>query len=217
MQIHMTALTVLASLALMGPAFAHPHVFIDTKLDLHLTAEGQIEAVTVTWTYDELFTLLVLEERGLDPDGDGLLTANETASLSGFDMNWLADFPGDTYVLFGASPVALSPPQNWSATVDGGRIASRHTRRLAEPLGLETAPVVLKSYDPEFYTAYRITEVTLDGANPGCSARIVPFDPKIAEDVLSTALSGFVESPDTPFPLVGAYFADRVEVTCLKS
>lgn len=214
MQINKTVLTVLASLALMGPAFAHPHVFIDTKLDLHLTAEGQIEAVTVTWSYDELFTLLVLEERGLDPDGDGLLTDDEIANLSGFDMNWEAGFPGDTYVLFGASPVALSPPQDWSATLDGGRVASRHTRRLSEPLGPKTAPIVLKSYDPEFYTAYRITEVTLDGAIPGCSARIVPFDPKIAEDVLSTALNGFVETPDTPYPLVGEYFADRVEVSC---
>ena len=214
MQINTTALTVLASLALSGPAFAHPHVFIDTTLDLHLTAEGQITAVTITWTYDELFTLLVLEERGLDPDGDGLLTDDETASLSGFDMDWQADFPGDTYVFSGSSPMALSPPQDWSATVDGGRVTSRHTRHLAVPLGQETAPIIVKSYDPEFYTAYRIIEVTVDGANPVCSAQIVPFNPKVAEDVLNTALNGFVETPDTPYPLVGEYFADRVEVSC---
>ncbi len=210
----LTPLTAMACLALSGPTFAHPHAFIDTQFTVHLTADGLIEAVTIIWAYDALYTFIILEERGLDSDGDGLLTKAETAMLSGFDMRWQADFQGDTYLLAGGMTVALSSPQNWSATVEGGRVTSRHTRLLSAPLDPQTTPIIVKSYDPEYYTAYRITQVLLDDPVNGCSAQIFPFDPVVAQDVLGTALEGFVETAETPFPLVGEYFSDLAEVTC---
>ena len=30
-----------------------------------------VTAIRVTWTYDDFYTLMIMEERGLDPDGDG--------------------------------------------------------------------------------------------------------------------------------------------------
>jgi ABC-type uncharacterized transport system substrate-binding protein len=67
-------LALLATL-LPLPAAAHPHVFIGTGLTLVLDADNRLAAIRVTWSYDELYSLLVLEERGLDSDYDGALTA----------------------------------------------------------------------------------------------------------------------------------------------
>jgi len=79
-------LASLLCLALATPLGAHPHIFVDTKLEVLVDAEGRLTHLRITWAYDEFYSLLVTEDRGLDPDYDGVLTDAEIASLNGFDM-----------------------------------------------------------------------------------------------------------------------------------
>ena len=37
-----------------GPALAHPHVFIDTGLEVVLDAQNRAVGLRITWTYDDL-------------------------------------------------------------------------------------------------------------------------------------------------------------------
>jgi hypothetical protein len=48
----------------------------------------------VTWLYDELYTLILLQDYELDPDFDGALTEAEVAGTLGFDLNWNSGFEG---------------------------------------------------------------------------------------------------------------------------
>jgi xanthine/CO dehydrogenase XdhC/CoxF family maturation factor len=91
-----------------SPALAHPHVFMQTDLTVLRDAAGRAVSLQVTWTYDPFFSLVLITERGLDPDADGVLTPEETAALQGFDMAWEPGFPGDTYAFAGETAVALS-------------------------------------------------------------------------------------------------------------
>ena len=88
----------------------------------------------MTWTYDPFFSLVLITERGLDPDADGVLTEAETAALQGFDMAWEPGFPGDTYAFAGERAVELSGPRDGVARYEGGQIISSHIRDLAEPV-----------------------------------------------------------------------------------
>ena len=195
--------------ALAGPAAAHPHVFMETDIEVLRDAAGQAVSLRVTWTYDPFFSLVLITERGLDPDGDGTLTADETAALQGFDMNWDPGFPGDTYAFAGAEAVPLSGPRDGVARYEGGRIVSSHIRDLAQPV---TGLLVVKNYDPTYYTEYTIREVVAEG----CATEIIAPDLTEAERAMQAALAEIPADVDIEmgFPEVGAVFAQEVRVTC---
>lgn len=203
------ALAMAGMVALAGPAAAHPHVFMETVLEILRDEGGRAAAIRVTWTYDPFFSLVLLSERGMDPDGDGALTGAETAALQGFDMGWEPGFAGDTYAFAGADEVALSRPRDGVARVEAGQIVSSHTRDLARPVaGL----LVVRNYDPTYYTQYTINEVRAEG----CAVEIVAPDLTEAERALQAELALLPADADVEvrFPEVGAAFAQEVRVTC---
>lgn len=200
-------------------AVAHPHIFIDSGVTLVFDGSGQLGAVRVVWAYDELYSLLTVEELGLDPDFDGTLTEDEHAALSGFDMNWIEGFAGDAYLLVGGVEVPLSRPLEWDAVYENGRIVSTHLRALEERVSVGMEPVILQIYDPTYYTAYQISLPTrLENAPEGCGSQLFVPDLEAAGDQLREALREFVGSDDAfledNFPPVGEYFAEEVRVTC---
>lgn len=202
-------LAMAGMVALAGPAGAHPHVFMETALEVLRDAGGRAVSLRVTWTYDPFFSLVLITERGLDPDGDGRLTEAETAALQGFDMNWEPGFPGDTYAFAGDVPLGLSGPREGRARYEGGQIISSHIRDLDVPVaGL----LVVKNYDPTYYTEYTIREVLAEG----CATEIVAPDLTEAERAMQAALAEIPADVDIEmgFPEVGAVFAQEVRVTC---
>ncbi|MDO9526918.1 MAG: DUF1007 family protein [Gemmobacter sp.] len=201
-------------MALAGQASAHPHVFIDAGLEFQFDAEGRAVALRVVWAYDDLTSLLIVEDRGLDKDGDGALDATETDALSGFDMNWDADFVGDTYVLLGDVPVTLGPPGDWTATYTNGRVISTHLRKLDPPVRPADLPLVVQVYDPGFYSAYTIASEPVLRDAIGCAAQVFAPDIEAAQVQLDAALAEFTGDIESDFPAVGALYAEEVRVTC---
>ena len=122
------AFSLAACLALPVPVWAHPHVFVDTTLKVLTDDRGRVFAIEVTWVYDELFSLLVLEDMQLDGDYDGVLTAAEQARLDGFDMNWDPGFEGDLYVHAAGAELALNPPEPLQTRFADGKITTLHRR-----------------------------------------------------------------------------------------
>lgn len=213
----------LAALVLSaGPAAAHPHIFIDTALEVVIDAEGRATAVRVVWVYDDFYSLLMLQDRSLDPDGDSKLTPEEDARLSGFDMDWDADFAGDLFVLDkDTAPVALGRPHDWSARVEAGRIVSVHVRDIVTPVEIGQGSLVLQVYDPTYYTAYTILGTPLlSGPGAGaCSVQVFSPDLTAAQEQLQAMLQEYTadQSVEQDFPAVGAEFAEEARVTCAKT
>jgi ABC-type uncharacterized transport system substrate-binding protein len=203
------AVAVLCGAAL--PAAAHPHIFVETGLELLLDEEGRAAAVRVTWEYDELYSFLITEEMGLDDDYDGQLTEAERERLVGFDLNWLPDFEGDLYAHLGGAPLALDRPLAVDARFEDGKIVTVHDRPIAAPPPPGKA-LVLEAYDPTFYTLYEVT-LGVRVAGEGCEVEHRPADIAAATDLLEEALFGLPEEPED-FPAVGAAFADKIVVRC---
>ena len=198
------------------PLWAHPHIFVDTGLAFHFDEKGQLAEVEVTWAYDEFYSLLITEDRGLDPDFDGILTEEEQATLVGFDMNWAEGFNGDLVILQGGDEVALSGPQQATARFEEGRIITTHVRRVDETVVGDTA-IEAKPYDTTYYTAYDVTlPVTVHGATT-CRNKIEMPD----IDARLQEMRGLLMSLDmdtTPdeagLPDIGSLMATTVIVTC---
>jgi polyphosphate kinase len=197
-----------------GPASAHPHEFIDAGIEVRFDAEGRVEALRIIWVYDEFVSLIILEERGLDPDGDGVLTAEERATLQGFDMNWDEGFAGDTYALSGGGPLALGRPEQFTADVVAGRLVSTHLRRLEQPVAAADVPFVVQIYDPDYYTAYTIATDPVLSGRADCTAQVWGPDIDAAQAELAAAMKELGADAETEFPAVGAAFAEEVRVTC---
>jgi ABC-type uncharacterized transport system substrate-binding protein len=208
-----------ACLALVAgsAADAHPHVFIDTGLELVFDASGALSGVRVTWSYDEFTSLLVLEDRGLDPDHDGVLTEEELAALDGFDMNWDEGWPGDLYLRAGGEEIALSRPLSHDVRFENGRIVTTHLRGLERSVAMDGTEVVLAAYDPTYYVAYALTFPTRFEGRSDCRGEITPPDLTAANRKLLAAmaeLSADETLEDYDLPPVGEEFADRLTVTC---
>ena len=202
-------------LGLTAPAQAHPHVFIDAGLEVVFDAQGRAEGVRVRWTYDELISLTFVTERGLDSDFDGGLTDAEKAQLNGFDMEWHAEFEGDTYALLGETPLTLSRPEAWTADYVAGQVTSTHYRRFDAPVDLGGAALVIQSYDPGYYTAYAVDDARVTGRE-GCVVEIFEPDREAADQILQDALAEYsgTDGAEADFPAVGSAYAEEARVTC---
>ncbi|WP_166401206.1 DUF1007 family protein [Rhodobacter calidifons] len=207
---------VLAAGLPAGPALAHPHVWIDTGIEVILNDRNEATAIRISWTYDELYSLYVVGDMGLDADWDGKLSPEEEARLSGFDMKWDEGFAGDTFALLGETPLDLSRPEEFGARYDGKRITSTHLRRLAAPVPVGAVPLIVQAYDPGYYVAYSIPEPAVVTGGTGCVARTFVPDLTEAEQALLEALKEYTPDVDVEdaFPAVGAQFAEEVRVTC---
>lgn len=211
------AIAVLAALA-AAPAQAHPHVFVDTGLEVIFDDQGLVTGLRISWTYDEYYSLVIVEERGLDPDYDGAATPEDAKALAGFDMAWDASFAGDTYALVGGVDVPLSRPSEFTAVYEGGKITSSHLRTFEVPLKTGDAGLVVQSYDPSYYSAYAIVGTpVLTGAPVGCSVGVFAPDEGAADAILQAAIDEQAGSADveSTFPAIGAAYSDEARVTCI--
>ncbi len=209
-------LVTAAVIACATPLGAHPHIFVDTGFEVIVDAEGRLTHLRITWAYDEFYSLLVTEDRGLDPDYDGVLTEAEVASLNGFDMRWIEGFNGDTVLLNGGEEIALSGPQEVATTFSEGRIITSHLRAV-EGDAPDANGLVIKPYDPTYYTAYEVTQkVTVQG-DDACRARVkmpeMNADLRELQQDLS-ALDANTDPNDVGLPEIGEALANEVVITC---
>ncbi|ETX30168.1 DUF1007 family protein [Roseivivax isoporae] len=187
---------------------AHPHVFVDSELTVEVDAQGRITGTRMTWSYDEFFSLLILEDMGLDTDADGVLTEAEKDALMGFDfVTWPEGFEGDLYLDAEGGKVALGHPVSTSIDLVDGRIVSSHTRTVPE---VPAEGAVFRQYDPTYYVAYTVKSVSVTG---GCSASREAPDPDAGEEALAQALESYTEDQFQVLEL-GIHYADAITLSC---
>lgn len=210
----LTALGLWAGLACA--AGAHPHIFVDAGIEVLFDGQGHAAALRITWSYDDLFSLMIIEERDMDPDFDGVLTAAEAAAIQGFDMQWDAGYAGDTYALLGEVPLGLSGPSDWTTAYTDGRLTSTHLRRFDAPVAVADQPLIVQVYDPGFYTAYALATDTVLTQAGDCTAQTYEPDRAAADRILQDAIAEQVGSSDIEgaFPAIGAAYAEEVRITC---
>ena len=214
MTIRLTSFAICACLA--APAGAHPHIFVDTGLDLSFDAQGRLAEIRVTWAYDDFYSLLIIEDRGLDPDFDGTLTDAELRNLTGFDMQWTEGFNGDLVVEQNGDRLAMSGPLRVTAQYEQGRITTTHVRRV-EPDQTAGAEFEIRPYDATYYTAYDVSlPVTLRGGS-GCTQRLETPDIdtqllKLRDELNALDVDIFPE--DVGVPDIGILLSSTVRVIC---
>lgn len=211
---------IICALALVlpaGRASAHPHVFIDAALSLIFDDEGRLAALRVGWSYDEFYSLVMIEDAELDADGDGVPEPEKLAAFAGRDVDWEAGFPGDITLEQGGEAVALERPVDHRAYYESGRYVTTHLRPLKEPIALD-AQTAARVYDPSFFVAYDVPKTPTVEGRAGCDVTRDAADTDAAYEEYGEKLAS-VDVGEDPFAEVdlgdiGILFADRFVVSC---
>lgn len=203
-----------------APLGAHPHVFVETGLDVVFDGENRLTHVRVTWVYDDFYSLLIAEDYRVDSDGDGAFTPEEESQMAGFDANWVPGYNGDLEVRLDGQLLVMSGPLEPTARMEGGKIITTHLREVTGSPVVGADMLSLKAFDETYYTAYELSRpVTITGA-PGCAMeRIEPdIDGELAAmqaQLLRLDPSADLEEND--IPLIGGRFATEIRISCAGS
>jgi ABC-type uncharacterized transport system substrate-binding protein len=213
----------LAAMLAAAPVGAHPHIFIDTGIELVFDEEGRLAVLQVVWIYDEFYSMWAIDDYGLDQDYTGELTEEERVELAAIYSNWDEDYAGDLYPYLNGEALALSGPFEVAADYRQGRIIIVHSRALEERVEVGAEPVVIRVYDPTYYTAYSIAVSPGIRGRDDCVAEVVQPDLAEAEARLDAALEEMIADGADPweveadFPEVGDLFAEEVQLRCASS
>ncbi|KEJ89709.1 DUF1007 family protein [Sulfitobacter donghicola] len=212
----MRALFAIFICLIAAPLAAHPHIFINTGLKFLIDEENRLTHVQIIWEYDELYSLLVTEDMGLDEDYDGVLSASDRIALTGFDMNWVQGFNGDLVAEMNGAVLALSGPTSPTAELTDGKIITSHMRAVKSSPVMD-APVIVRPYDGTYYTAYEVgLDVGVQGRN-GCNVNLNAPDIGGALAMTKAELAALPEDMDMEaagLGDIGRRFATEVTVTC---
>jgi len=205
---------------LPAPALAHPHIYIDAGFDIYVDGQSHLDAIRITWVYDEYYSLLIAEDLEIDQDFDGELTEAEIQKLTGFDMQWIEGFNGDLVAKLNGEELMLSGPTQPTATMKDGKIITTHLRKVEGSPAIGGKALSLKPFDKTYYSAYQVTmPVKLDGMS-ACMIEMVTPDidgalAQMQQQLLRIDADADLEEND--YPLVGEEFATDVLVSCPAS
>ncbi|MBJ7578899.1 DUF1007 family protein [Devosia sp. MC532] len=163
-----------AALGLFGlthGALAHPHIFIDAKVDIGFDAAGRIATLKHSWTFDSAFSVWMVQ--GLDTDGDGVTTSAELQELADENMIGLAEF--GFYTVAGEG-MEWIPAGDQAMRYEDNRVTLDYTLAAVRPQ-VPGPNFELGVYDPEYYVAITtasVADVTLSNAPASCTARVEP-------------------------------------------
>ncbi|MEO0544273.1 MAG: DUF1007 family protein [Pseudomonadota bacterium] len=208
------AATILVTgIAFCKPAFAHPHVFAEARLEVVASATGQLEELRHVWRFDELFTSTVIFE--FDENLNNKLDGGELAEVASVVTTSIADFGYFQSVSVKGEDMTIAPVDDMLVDVVGGQLIMLFTSKTVETVDLADNPS-FSVYDPTFYTSiefYTDEDMQLVNAPGGCGfEKIVPDpDEAIAQNQQSLTDAWFSDPEGNDLSRI---FATRMEVSC---
>lgn len=195
------------------PAFAHPHIFAEARLDVMVGPDRIVQSLRHVWRFDEFFSSTVLLQ--FDRNKDMTLNAEELADVSHTIHDSLADYNYFQLVTANGSDVAMKPPPELMAYTEDGQLIVLFESKPKKPLKLE-GTVDFGVYDPTFYTAIDFMKdsyLAVDTLPAGCTREVIRPDPDeaIKQNQQSLTDSFFNDPAGNDLSKI---FATRLEIKC---
>lgn len=202
-----------------GSAQAHPHMWIEAKMDLQFDAQGQLVSVAQVWLFDEMFSSYA--KQGLPKTAEG---APPQAALDKIAKDWMSALADPmshyfTTISQGGEVLAVGEPRGvkaiWQSQTD--QLSLRFDLPLLQPVIASRLPVTVAVADPTYFVAYSFEEpesVTARTAPASCQAvykRPNRLDDQVAARLAAIPPSG-VLPPD--LQLAAQTLQHRVELSC---
>ena len=145
--------TLFIAIVLLGLAsgvYAHPHIWIDTYVDVNLGADG-LETIDVRWVFDEFFSSAVMLD--LDTNGNRRIDETERQTLYHNMFQGMADVDFFLLIDVGGQRVRPANPRAFSASIVAGRLEYRF--RLDVAVGWDDLDGLrIAAFDRSYYTHF---------------------------------------------------------------
>jgi len=210
------ALGLVASLATVSSAWAHPHVWITAKAELSYEA-GRVTGIRHAWTFDPEYTAFLTQ--GLDANGDGKVSPEELQGSAKEHAGNLAEFAYFTKLKVAGKEQSFAEPQEARMAMEGGRLTLSFLLPLKTPAVQGKGVAAVEVYDPTYFIAFSLADgadaMRLAGAAPGCSMTVTRA--KNTEPTVASAGQSMTEAMFEALTAASNYgeqFANRAIVAC---
>lgn len=137
------------------PADPHPHVWIDTVVKPQFV-DGKLAAFKIDWTFDELYSFLVIDD--FDSNKNGTLDLEELEALAKASEETLGATNFFTRVTLDNEPLRSIEFESLTASSHLERISYHFTAKLEKPVDIRTRNVSFATYDENYYIEILLNE-----------------------------------------------------------
>jgi len=195
-----------------GEPAAHPHAYIDVRVEVVFDGSGQVTGLRQSWLFDEGYTAFAAE--GPDPVPEGMTEEELIGAVVGENLHSLAEYDYFTRVWRDREAVRLGKVAKGSWRMLGDRLEMIFELPFEKPVPVGQDSLVYAIFDPSYY----IDMVHLDAkdavrlvdAPEGCRHWIREPKPPLEAIERAAALDRF-NTQDTG---LGFLFAQQVTVSC---
>jgi len=200
-----------------GAALAHPHVFVDARMEIVGGKDASLASVRNIWRFDELFSSSVVVD--FDKNGNGTLDPEELEAVSETVRGSIAEWSFYTFLTTGGRDVKMAPPATIRGLYDHGQITLLFEMKPAEPVDLAKEKVTFSVFDESYFVAFDFPDAEhfqLLDLPKSCSKGFSQPDPDAdAEDWMAQVS---MLKPGQQVPSDGVNFAEalatKVDVSC---
>ena len=200
------------TLAMIGAAHAHPHVWVTVHSRVAFAADGKVAAVVQDWVFDEMYSAFATQ--GLTKPGH-LATRDVFAPLARENAGGLANVGYFTTLKLDGKAVAFGEVTEYWMEERPDHLVAFHVRlplKAPTPVGRFGSLTVA---DPDFFIDFEFDDhdaVALDAAPAGCSLSITK--PKPLEGEEKSKLDESFFSGLAPGANFGFKMASRAILAC---
>jgi ABC-type uncharacterized transport system substrate-binding protein len=191
--------SLIFAVAVLVPAFAHPHVFINNRMTV-LFEDGKLKGISFRWTFDEMFSAMILTD--FKPDAGGSFGAKAAGSIKTGAFDNLENYHYFLAFSVGNKPLKKIQVQQFTpSVVEGGKLVYAFFVPLNLPVTAQEQAVRVTVYDDSYYVAFDVMHAD-DAVIKGAEG-------------ISVALS--VEKTRVKPVWPGQYMPDQLVIRCKES
>jgi len=207
---------LMASLLSLLPAaaFAHPHVFVEARLEVVADDDGNVAELRNVWRFDEVFSSSVVMD--FDKNTDLKLDPNELTEVGKTVRDSLVDYDYYMNLTMNGKNIKVEKPDLIHVDYKQGQLLMFFAVKPAEKMPLKGG-LTFGVYDPTLYTSIDFptdNELVLVGDRfKSCKHQVVrpDADQVIAENKQSLTDAFFNDPTGTN---MSKLFATRLDLTC---
>ncbi|MBY5356555.1 DUF1007 family protein [Rhizobium leguminosarum] len=195
-------------------AFAHPHIFVEARLEVVAGKDGSVEELRNVWRFDEVFSSSVVMD--FDKNTDLKLEPNELAEVGKTVKQSLADYDYYMNLTINGKNITVQKPDIIHVDYKDGQLLMFFAVKPVEKMPLK-GRLTFGVYDPTLYTSIDFptdTELAIVGDGfKSCKHQVVRPD---ADEVISQNKQSLTDAffNDPTGTNMSKLFATRLEVTC---
>ncbi|MGD9164876.1 MAG: DUF1007 family protein [Chromatiales bacterium] len=203
---------ILSGVMLPFTVKAHPHNWIDLRIEARFDTNGRVTGLYQRWLFDDYYSVFITE--GMDGDDDGKPDRSQLESLRMTMFSNLAAFNFFSHIEQEDHDVPCSPVTQGAIAMRNHRLEISFFLPFESPRDPSITPLTYRVFDPSYYIEMIHAEakdaISLRDAPDECRHHVVQPSP----DPEKVAYAASLPASQSGGNDLGKFFAEKVVIEC---